>query len=199
MKVEMDKKFPVAGSASAAWRFLQDMESVAECLPGARITERVDDTHYKGQVKMKVGPATAIFEGEIEVLGVDEGKRELHFLGKGRDTRGSSNASMDLTASVEETADGNSELRGISEVAVTGKLASLGGRLMNQVADHVLKQFAEQFSSRVAALDEPEDAPAVESPAPPAAESLNGLALLWSVVAGLFRGLFRGGGGFGRA
>ena len=38
MKVQIEKSFPLAASADAAWTLLQDLEAVAECMPGARIT-----------------------------------------------------------------------------------------------------------------------------------------------------------------
>ena len=77
MKVELDKIYPVAASADAAWNFLQDIKAVASCMPGAEITEQSDDTHFKGMVRVKVGPAAAAFKGDIEVQGIDAEKREL--------------------------------------------------------------------------------------------------------------------------
>ncbi|MFZ9551804.1 MAG: SRPBCC domain-containing protein, partial [Hylemonella sp.] len=58
-------------SAQQAWRLLQSIESVAACMPGAKITERLDDSHYKGTVTVKFGPATMSFRGEIEVREVN--------------------------------------------------------------------------------------------------------------------------------
>ncbi|MFM7658869.1 MAG: SRPBCC domain-containing protein, partial [Burkholderiaceae bacterium] len=46
---------------------LCDIEAVASCMPGARITERIDAQHYKGTVSVKFGPASMSFRGEIEV------------------------------------------------------------------------------------------------------------------------------------
>ena len=42
MKVKIDKSFPMPCSAPVAWVFLQDLEAVAGCMPGAKITERLD-------------------------------------------------------------------------------------------------------------------------------------------------------------
>ena len=53
------------------WAVLSDIRAVGCCMPGAQITEQLDETHYKGTVKTKVGPASMQFGGEIEVLGVD--------------------------------------------------------------------------------------------------------------------------------
>ena len=69
MKVQLEKSYPMPASADAAWALLQDIEGVAGCMPGAKITERIDDAHYKGTVAVKVGPASLSFRGEVEVRG----------------------------------------------------------------------------------------------------------------------------------
>jgi carbon monoxide dehydrogenase subunit G len=150
MKVALDKVFPLAGTAESAWLLLQDIETVAGCMPGAKITERIDETHYKGTITVRLGPATMAFKGEIEVLNLDTATRSLHMVGKGSDATGTSAASMDLTAAVQATGD-TCELAGKSEVTMSGKAASLGGRLMGPVADQMLKQFVANFAARLQA------------------------------------------------
>ena len=71
MKVKLEKTYPVAATANSAWKLLQDIKSVAACMPGAEITEQIDETHFKGMIKVKVGPAVAAFKGDIEVQGID--------------------------------------------------------------------------------------------------------------------------------
>lgn len=151
MKVALDKVFPLAATAESAWQLLQDIETVACCMPGAKITERIDETHYKGTITVRLGPATMAFKGEIEVLHLDPATRGLHMVGKGADSTGTSAASMDLTAAVQATGDA-CELAGKSEVTMSGKAASLGGRLMGPVADQMLKQFVANFAARLQAL-----------------------------------------------
>ena len=152
MKVELEKTFPMPGSADVAWEFLQDIEAVAGCMPGAKITERLPDGGYKGTVTVRVGPATMSFRGEVEVRDVDAAAHSLRLLGKGTDSTGTSGASMDLAARIEAVADGSSNLVGKSEVSMSGKAAAFGGRMMNSVADQILKQFADNFATQVAAL-----------------------------------------------
>src|ERR1035438_4512349 len=97
MKVQIDKTYPLPCSAEIAWEFLQNIEAVASCMPGAKITERVDAGRYKGTVTTKVGPATMSFRGEVEMMGVDATARSLRLLGKGTDSTGSTGASTNLT------------------------------------------------------------------------------------------------------
>jgi carbon monoxide dehydrogenase subunit G len=171
MKVELEKTFPVQGSADVAWAFLQDIEAVAACMPGAKITERLPTGGYKGTVTVRVGPATMSFRGELDVRDIDEATRSLQLLGKGTDSTGSSGASMTLAARIEAAADGASSLVGKSEVTMSGKAAAFGGRMMNSVADQILKQFADNFTNQVAARAAAAAPPPAEPPgaAPPAA------------------------------
>lgn len=152
MKVVLEKVYPLGASVDNAWQLLQDIESVASCMPGAKITERVDATHYKGTITVRLGPATMAFKGVIEVLALDAAARSIHLIGKGEDATGTSAASMDLNAAVQ-AAGAASELTGKSEVSMSGKAAALGGRLMGPVADQMLKQFVANFAARLAAME----------------------------------------------
>ena len=191
MEVKLEKRYPLAVDTARAWQLLRDVKAVAECMPGAAITEQVDATHYKGSVKVKVGPANAAFAGDIEVLALDEASMKLRLLGKGADRSGSS-ASMDLTATVEPgDAPGNSVLVGVAAVIVNGKFAQFGGRLMVQVSDMLLAQFADNFRAAAAALPGPAAAPTAPAAAVPAkVNEINGLAIAWSLIKGWLAGLF---------
>ena len=199
MKVQVDKIYPMPCSAVVAWEFLQNLEAVAACMPGAKITERLDASRYKGTVTVRVGPATMSFRGEVEMKDVDAAARTLRLLGKGTDSTGSSGASMNLTARIEAAEGGLCNLVGAAEVSMSGKAAAFGGRMMNSVADTMLKQFADNFAAQVSALQAQRAAPAgtaggtpaaAVSLPPPAAKELNGLVLVWTIIKNWLRGLF---------
>jgi carbon monoxide dehydrogenase subunit G len=191
MKVQLEKAYPLAAPAEAAWVLLQDVEAVAACMPGARITERVDASHYKGTILVKMGPASLSFRGEVEVLGIDPAARSLQLTGRGTDITGTSGAAMDLRARIETVDVGSCRLLGTSEFSVSGKAAAFGSRLMLGVGDQVLKQFVANFSERLASMPPPaasaQPAAASVAAAPPA---LNGLGLLWAMVRDWFAHLF---------
>jgi carbon monoxide dehydrogenase subunit G len=131
---------------------LSDIRAVGGCMPGAQITEQLDETHYKGTVKTKVGPASMQFGGEIEVLGVDAAAYAMQMVGKGAD-RGGSSASMKLSAHIEPGATPQtSVLVGQATVTVSGKLAQFGSRLLVPVSDAMLAQFADNFRAAAAAV-----------------------------------------------
>jgi carbon monoxide dehydrogenase subunit G len=208
MKVQLEKSFPVPASADVAWALLQDIERVAGCMPGAKISERVDEKNYKGTVAVKFGPASMAFRGDVEVRLVEPATKTLRLIGKGTDTTGSSGASMDLTARIDTVDAANCTLVGNSEVSMSGKAATFGGRMMSSVADQVLKQFAASFAGQSQALmaqmqssvappaatPASGDAPPVPMTLPPLAPTapsqLNGLALAWAVFKDWLRSLF---------
>jgi uncharacterized protein len=216
MEVKLDKRYPVAASLEQAWAVLSDIRTVAACMPGAAITEQIDDTHFKGTVKSKVGPAVMSFGGDIELQGLSAVDRSLQMLGKGADKAGSS-ASMQLTAHLEAGEDANnSVLVGQATIVVSGKLAQFGSRLLVPVSDAMLAQFAGNFSTAAAAVPvaAAATAPTVAAPgaaavaaavadasapaprssplAPAPVKELNALALMWTVFKGWLAGLFGG-------
>jgi carbon monoxide dehydrogenase subunit G len=193
MKVQLEKSFPLAATAEAAWVLLQDVEAVAGCMPGARITERVDASHYKGTVTVKLGPASLAFRGEVEVTDVDPSLRSLRLVGRGTDTTGTSGAAMDLRARIEAVDAASCRLLGNSELSVSGKAATFGGRLMQGVADQVLQQFVANFAQRLPAVQAAAVEPVASqspTPSPTPTASLNGLALAWAMLRDWFQQLF---------
>ena len=203
MEVKLDKRYPVLASPEQAWTILADIRSVAGCRPGAAITAQLDDTHFKGTVKSKVGPAVMTFGGDIEVKALDAATKSMTMLGKGADKSGSS-ASMNLAAHVEagET-PGSSVLVGVATIIVSGKLAQFGSRLLVPVSDAMLTQFANNFSAAAAAVPAPAPVAAASAagaappaaapapwPAPQPVKELNALALMWTVFTGWLKGLF---------
>jgi carbon monoxide dehydrogenase subunit G len=216
VKVKLERTFPIPAAPEVTWGVLADIETVAGCMPGAKITEKLDDTHYKGTVSVKLGPANLSFRGEITVQELTAETRTLRLSAKGTDTSGTSVASMDLMARVEAADGGASALVGHSEASVGGKAAAFGGRMMDAVSDQILKQFAANFTARVAAqaavpaaaagpadsrggsageaattsaAAAPGSAAGVVMPPPPP-QQLNGLALLWAILRDWLRGLF---------
>ena len=191
MQTKLEKVFPINASADVTWRLLEDIKSVAGCMPGAEITEQVDTNHYKGNVRVKLGPASAAFAGTIEITAIDPAQRRIHLTGKGMDAKGGSAASMDLAAEVRNVDAGKCELIGHAEMTLTGKLASFGGRMINQVSDQILKQFGENFASMAqSASSAAAAAPGAPLPPPTAARELNLLALVWNIIRDFFRRLF---------
>jgi len=190
MQVTINKVFPLDGSVSDAWNLLENIEQVASCMPGAEITETVDENNFKGSVKVKIGPMHVAFNGDIAVQEINPGEHRVHLIAKGQDSKGTSSASMDLTASVRTGESGASELTGDADVTVNGKLANFGGRMMTQVADQILGQFADNFSSKLGASAGSEDSTQTASEPEPQVQEINGLKFAWQALIGFIKSFF---------
>ena len=189
MQVTLNKVFPLDGAVNDAWSILENIEQVASCMPGAEITETVDANNYKGNVKVKIGPMHVAFNGDIAVQEIDAGEHRIHLIAKGHDSKGTSRASMDLTAGIRAGESG-SELTGDAEVTVNGKLANFGGRMMTQVADQILGQFADNFRSRLAASAASEDSVEAVPAEEPEVREINGLKFAWQALIGFIKSFF---------
>lgn len=204
MKVTLNKTYPMNGPVDSAWQCLSDIEKVAGCMPGAQITEKVDEENFKGKVKVKLGPVTMEFSGDIKVDSIEADQHKIHLVASGKDKKGTSSASMDLTAFVKPSEADGCELQGDADVTVNGKLANFGGRMMTQVADQILGQFADNFSKLLDAStpasaadgDSPSDnnstspAPEVETASNNTPNEINGLKIAWNVLIGFFKSFF---------
>lgn len=204
MQVTLDKSYPIKAPLDACWGVLSDITELATCMPGATITEKLNEKNYKGSVKVKVGPATAAFAGDIEVISVDAATRTLVMMGKGAD-KGGSSASMHLTATLVSGPNGTTDLLGKADVIVNGKFAQFGGRMMTSVSDMILSQFAGNFeikamaatATTTATTDETQavstasSVPGARAAAPAqAVTELNGLAIVWMLIKDFFGRLF---------
>jgi carbon monoxide dehydrogenase subunit G len=199
MEVKIERRFDLPVRAEQAWALLGDVRATAACMPGAQITDQLDDHRYKGLVRTRIGPASMNFNGEVQVLEMDAATRTLRMLGKGGDTNGSA-ATMTLIARIEPGAsDTVSVLAGETTVTVSGKLAQFGGRFMVPVAESMLDAFAKQFSQQAAAREvaaapavDPVQAatPAAAAAPAPAPTSLSVTSLVWAAMRHWWAGLF---------
>ena len=190
MQVKIEKQYPIAASVEHAWKILSDIPEMAACMPGADLKEKVDDQHYKGNIRIKVGPVTAAFGGELEVLGVDVAGKAIHLKGKGSD-KGGSSASMDLTATLEVgDKPGECVLVGTADVIVSGKFAQFGARMMDSVTDMVIGQFAQNFAAKAAALQPAAGATPAAGAAVQMNTQLNALEIVWQLIKDFFASLF---------
>ena len=61
MEVKSDKNFELNADIDTVWNVLINPEKVVPCLPGAQLTDTIDDNHLKGKVTIKIEPVTAKF------------------------------------------------------------------------------------------------------------------------------------------
>jgi carbon monoxide dehydrogenase subunit G len=149
MAIKIEKSFQVSEPAEKVWAFLSDPRQVVTCVPGAQITDQIDDRHYKGALRVKVGPSVTDYKGEVEIVRLDPQAREIEILGKGTDVRGKGSASMKMTGKLNATPDGGSEVVSVSELNVVGILAQMGARVIQEVSNIMFEQFMDNFKRKL--------------------------------------------------
>ena len=187
MKTNINKTFQVERPINEVWNFLSDPNKIVTCVPGAKLTEAIDEKNYKGTVTMKIGPVVTSFNGEIELTSIDESAHTIEINGKGVDTKGKGSANMVLTGNLVDNGDQTTEVTNNMEISITGKLAQFGSRMIADVSDQVFKQFLSNFRNQLqAAADNPANAATpVEE-----AEPLNAVSLFFSMIGAFFQKLF---------
>jgi carbon monoxide dehydrogenase subunit G len=149
MAIKIEKSFKTPEPAAEVWKILSDPRSVAGCVPGAQVTEAVDERTYKGVIKIKLGPAVSDYKGEAHIERLDDQNREIEMIGKGQDVRGKGSASMKMTGRVRDLPEGGSEVVTISELNVVGILAQMGSRMIQEVANQMFEQFTQNLRQRL--------------------------------------------------
>ncbi|WP_430333258.1 SRPBCC family protein [Rhodococcus sp. ACT016] len=172
-------EFTVDAPIDRAWAVLTDLEGIAPLLPGAKMTGREGDD-YLGTVKIKVGPVTSEFAGRASFVEKDEQSRTAVIDARGREKRGSGNASATITAHLQESGSAT-RVTVDTDMKVVGKLAQFGSGMIQQVSTKLMGQFAASLEDRLAGgaatveavaategVAEPAVLAAVPAPAPPA-------------------------------
>jgi carbon monoxide dehydrogenase subunit G len=139
--MEIAKNFVVKASPDEVWRFLIDPRRVAQCLPGATITEQLDERTHAGTVTMKVGPVTASFKGTMRFDRIDPATRTAEIVAAGQDVRGKGGADMRMSSRLVERSPGETEVAITSNVNIVGTLAQFGRGIIQDVADQVFEKF----------------------------------------------------------
>lgn len=183
MALKIEKTFQVQEPVDKVWGFLSDPRKVATCVPGAQITEQVDEKTYRGAISVKVGPSVTNYKGEVQILRLDAGNHEIEILGKGQDVRGRGSASMKMTGKLSVLAAGGTEVTSISEVNVVGILAQMGSRVIAEVSNIMFDEFTKTFQERLKASDVPGDPAGADELKP-----IKATSVAWQAAKGFFRG-----------
>jgi carbon monoxide dehydrogenase subunit G len=141
MALEISKSFVVKASPEAAWAFLTDPNRVARCLPGAQITDKIDEKTFAGTITMKVGPVAASYKGTMTFEQLDATARTAAIVAAGQDVRGKGGADMRMTSRLVERAPGETEVLITTNVNVMGILAQFGRGMIQDVSDQMFDKF----------------------------------------------------------
>jgi uncharacterized protein len=135
-------RFDLEVPVDAAWAYLLDVRKIAHCVPGASLTEVIDDKTYAGKVEVKLGPIAVSYKGRITMESIDEAAHTVRIKAQGAETRGRGGASATMTASLEANGPRTTVVMN-TDLAVSGVVAQFGrSALMQDVAQRMTQRFA---------------------------------------------------------
>jgi len=195
MAMRFEQSFVIQAPIDRVWSFLTDPQRAASALPGAAVTERVDEKTFAGTITVKVGPVKTTYQGRATFEKLDAVAYVAEMTGSGQDVKGRGGADMSMSSRLVQK-DTGTEVSVISDVTVTGILAQFGRGMMQDVSDQLFKKFVEkaraeleqEYSTADVAGSEPSP---VAAPAPseprPEPEALDAVALGSAVAASVGR------------
>jgi len=161
MKIE--NSFEVPAPPEEAWALLMDVPRVIPCMPGAELTETVDDSHWKAKMSVKLGPISLVFATDVARESTDEAARTSTLSANARETKNRGSARATIESSLAQT-DGGTRVDVVTDLALTGPVAQYGRGMVQDVAGQLTKQFADCLQRQLSA---PAPAAVGASAAPP--------------------------------
>jgi uncharacterized protein len=160
--MEFDNSFEVPLPVDETWRLLMDIRRIAPCLPGAELTDVVDDRTYKGKVGVRLGPVSLAFAGTVKFDEIDDAAHRAKISAQGSDAKGRGAANATATFHLEEVAGGTKVLVH-TNLTLSGAVAQYGRGvgIIQMTAAQIITQFANNLKAQFA----PAAAPASAAPA----------------------------------
>jgi len=133
------------------WDFLTDPSQIGPCAPGVEKIETIEpDKRYRGVMSVGLGSVKAKFNGEVEILELDEpnyAKLKAHGIATG------SAADVISEMTLSAGSDDGTLVNWTADVQVSGQLASLASRLMVPVSQKLAGIFYEEVRKRIESED----------------------------------------------
>jgi uncharacterized protein len=131
------------------WDFLTDPNQIGQCAPGVEKIEEIEPMkRYRGVVSVGLGGVRAKFNGDVEVLELEEPDRaKLRAHGTATGSAADAVCEMNLSDGPEDS----TLVHWVADVNVSGQLASLAARLMMPVSQKLAAQFYEEVRRRIEA------------------------------------------------
>ena len=146
--MDLTHTFTVPASIEETWAAFNDVESVAECFPGATVTS-VEGDEFKGSCKVKLGPISLVYTGTGKFLEKDESDHRFVIEAKGKDKRGNGTAGATVTAVLASAGEASTDVEVRTDLSITGKPAQFGRGVIQDVSDKLLQQFVTCLESKV--------------------------------------------------
>jgi carbon monoxide dehydrogenase subunit G len=144
--MDMTGEERIEASRETVWAALNDADVLRQCIPGCEALEKLSDTEMTAKVKLKVGPVSATFSGKVTLSDIDA-PNGYRIAGEGS---GGVAGHAKGSAQVRLVEDGTATILKYDVKAdVGGKLAQLGGRLIDATARKLAGEFFSRFGEVV--------------------------------------------------
>lgn len=189
--MEFDNTLEVPLPPDEAWMVLLDIKRIATCIPGAALTEVVDERTYAGNVAVRIGPVAMSLVGRARLEEIDHANRRARVRAQGSDPKGRGSTDSVIEFRLEPAA-GGTRVRIHSDVKLAGSIAQYGrgAGMIQSVASQLIVEFGEALKAQIAQSRSLPTA-AVEVMPPPSAKPVSALSLvlkaLWDSIARRFR------------
>jgi carbon monoxide dehydrogenase subunit G len=172
--MRFENHFDVDSPIDSVWDAVLDVERVAPTVPGAQVLERTGDDAYKVAIKVRVGPMSMTYRGEVEIAERDDEAHRAVMKARAKETRGQGTADADVTMQLRGE-NGRTSATVTTDVELSGKAATMGQGVLQDVAGRLVQTFARNLATM---LEGGEVAPAATPPPPrPAPEREDALDL----------------------
>ncbi|MGC8556214.1 MAG: CoxG family protein [Conexivisphaera sp.] len=112
------------------WEFLNDPQRVGGCVPGLKSLQVIDQDHFNADVQVGVGILRGTVKVKYEVVERSQPSRMVMRMdGSGVGSKALINATVELRDAPQGT-----QLDWVADVTVSGTLAGLGARYLNDIA-----------------------------------------------------------------
>jgi len=149
--MQMQGERTIRASRAVVWRALNDPEVLKVCVPGCDSIEKISGSNFEASVIEKIGPVKARFLCTVELTDV---VREVSYTIRGEGKGGAAGFAKGSAKVQLEDIPRGTRLTYETEAKVGGKLAQLGGRLIDSFA----RKTADEFFARLQhAVERPEE------------------------------------------
>ncbi len=145
--MELSDTFVVARPIDEAWGLLTDSTRVAQCVPGAHLTE-IDGEDHHGVVNVRLGVLQARFTGTAR-FEADTERHRIIVKAAGDGNQGPAEAH--ITARLEPLSEHTTQVNVDTDLQLTGRLAQLGRGVIIEVSTALTAQFAANLDASTAA------------------------------------------------
>lgn len=140
--MKISKQVSVDGRPPEIWDVLWDVERIARCIRGVSDVVVIEpERKYSALLTQRVGPFRVSFPLVIEVL-ESRPTSLITVVASGRDAKLASRLKATMRLSLDQASEGTSVLGIDTEVALQGRLATLGQGIVARKADEELAHFS---------------------------------------------------------